>query len=89
MIEAELDIEPWGGHLGLRLPPAVARAARLRAGQRVRIGVEDGRVVITPYDGKRLTLADRLARFDPAEHGGEAMGCGPVGREASSAGAHG
>ncbi len=89
MIEAELDIEPRGGYLGLRLPPALARAARLRAGKRVRTTVEDGRVVITPYDGKRLTLADRLARFDPAEHGGEAMGCGPVGPGACSAGARG
>lgn len=89
MVETELDIEPWGDNLGVPLPAAVARAARLRASQRVRITVADGRVVITPYVGKRLARADRLALFDPAVRGGEAGAYGRVGREAPSAGAGG
>ncbi len=82
MTEAILDIKTWGNSLGVRLPAAVARAARLHADQRVRITVEDGRVVITPHGEKPPTLAERLARFDPALHGGEAMAVSPVGREA-------
>ena len=81
MIEAVLDIKPWGNNLGVRLPASVARAARLHADQRVRITVEDGRVIITPDGDKPPTLAERLARFDPALHGGEAMAVAPVGRE--------
>jgi antitoxin MazE len=80
---AELDIKQWGNSLGVRLPAAVARAARLALDQRVRISVEDGRVIIEPLRGKPLTLADRLARFDPAVHGGEVMASAPVGREAA------
>jgi antitoxin MazE len=30
-------------------------------------------VIITPVENARLTLEQRLARFDPARHGGEAM----------------
>ncbi len=82
MIEATLDIKLWGNSLGLRLPSSVARAAGLTVDQRVRISVEEGRIVITPQGRKPLTLSDRLALFDPAAHGGEAMAVAPVGREA-------
>ena len=82
MTEAILDIKPWGNNLGVRLPASVARAAHLKADQRVRITVEDGRVIITPHGDKPPTLAERLALFDPELHGGEAMATKPVGREA-------
>lgn len=81
MTEAILDIKPWGNNLGVRLPASVAREARLKADQRVRITVEDGRVIITPFGDKPPTLAERLASFDPAVHSGEAMAIVPVGRE--------
>lgn len=76
MAEAILNIKHWGSNLGVRLPDAVARAAHLSAEQRVRITVEDGRVIITPFETSLLSLlslADRLARFEPEHHGGEAM----------------
>jgi antitoxin MazE len=69
----ELDIKQWGNNLGVRLPAAIARAAHLRADQRVSIAVEDGRVVVTPMEDAPLTLEQRLARFDPLSHGGEGM----------------
>jgi antitoxin MazE len=73
MAAVELDIKQWGNNLGVRLPSAIARAAHLRADQRVSIAVEDGRVVVTPMEDAPLTLEQRLARFDPKSHGGEAM----------------
>jgi antitoxin MazE len=81
MAEAILDIKHWGNNLGVRLPAAVARAADLHADQRVRVTVEDGRVVIEPIRDELLTLEQRLARFDPARHGGEAMASDAVGAE--------
>jgi len=81
MSEALLDIKPWGNNLGVRIPAAVAREAKLRANQRVKVSVEDGRVIITPQADKALTLADRLALFDPALHAGEVMAAAPVGVE--------
>ncbi|MNQ60848.1 Antitoxin MazE [compost metagenome] len=73
MTETVLDIKHWGNNLGVRLPAAVARAAHLHADQRVRITVEGERVIITPLHDEPLTLEQRLARFDPERHGGEAM----------------
>lgn len=81
MAEALLDIKHWGNNLGVRLPAAVARAAKLHVDQRVRIEVEGGRVVITPLLDEPLSLEQRLARFDPARHGGEAMATGALGAE--------
>lgn len=81
MVEAILDIKHRGNNLSVRLPAAVAKAAHLHAGQRVRIGVEQGRVVITPVENEQLTLEERLARYDPARHGGEDRVTAPVGAE--------
>lgn len=80
-IEAVLDLKKWGNNLGVRLPVAVAKAAHLHVDQRVRVAVEEGRVVITPLEDAPLTLEQRLARFDPAKHTGEAMATEPLGAE--------
>jgi len=73
MAEAVLGIKKWGNGLGVRLPAAVAREARLHVDQRVRVAVEGDQVVITPVDDSRLTLGQRLAAYDPKRHGGERM----------------
>ena len=81
MPEAILDIKQWGNNLGVRLPAAVARAAHLRVNQRVRVAVENDRVVITPVTPTALTLEQMLASFDPDRHGGEVMAVTPLGAE--------
>lgn len=81
MAEAVLDIKHWGNNLGVRLPAAVAKAAHLHADQRVRIEVDQGRVIITPIAEAPLTLEQRLVRYDPTRHGGEAMASEAVGAE--------
>ena len=50
MTETTLDIKHWGNSLGVRLPAAVARAAKLHADQRVRMTVEYGKVIIEPVE---------------------------------------
>lgn len=81
MAVAILDIKQWGNNLGVRLPAAVAKAANLHADQRVRVAVEDGRVVITPEALAALTLEQRLALYDATRHGGEVMTATPIGAE--------
>ena len=81
MTETFLDIKHWGNTLGVRLPAAVARAARLQADQRVRISVEGERVIIERVQDTPLTLEQRLARFDPERHGGETLSTGRLGAE--------
>ncbi|MDO8413651.1 MAG: AbrB/MazE/SpoVT family DNA-binding domain-containing protein [Gallionellaceae bacterium] len=81
MTEAVLDIKQWGNNLGVRLPVAVARAAHLHVDQRVRVAVKGGQVIITPVTDVPLTLAQRLANFDPVRHGGEVIASQAVGVE--------
>ncbi len=79
--EAVLDIKKWGNSLGVRLPTAVARAAHLHADQRVRVVVKNGQVMIIALTDAPLSLEQRLALFDVARHGGEAMASAAVGVE--------
>lgn len=81
MAATELDIKYWGNSLGVRLPAAVARAARLHADQRVRVAVEGRRLVIEPVADAPMSLAQRLVRYDVARHGSEVMSTGRVGAE--------
>jgi antitoxin MazE len=79
---ATLAVQKWGNSLAVRIPAPVARSARLRAGQPVEVSVQDSNVLVRPLGEPRLTLAQKLAAFDPALHGGEHMPTVPVGREA-------
>lgn len=82
MAVVTLDIKQWGNSLGVRLPAAIAQEARLRLDQRVRMTVQNGQVIISPEPDGTPTLEQRLAKFDPARHGGEAMpGAGRLGAE--------
>lgn len=76
MAEAVLDLKYWGNNLGVRLPASVAKAAHLHADQRVRITVEGEHIIITPLRDQMPSLEQRLSRFDPQRHGGEAMPAG-------------
>ena len=80
MSEAILDIKHWGNNLGVRIPASVAKEAHLRADQRVRVNVENGKVIITPLENE-MTLKQRLACFDPVLHGGEVMKNRSMGNE--------
>lgn len=81
MTQAVLNIKRWGNNLGVRLPAAIAKQAGLHAEQKVRVSVQDGCVIIVSADDRATSLDERLARFDPARHGGEVMAAEPVGAE--------
>lgn len=76
----EGTVQKWGNGLAIRLTQRVARASGVREGTGVVITAEAGVLVVEAKD-RRLTLEERLARFDPERHGGEAMAFEPVGRE--------
>jgi antitoxin MazE len=78
---AALTVQQWGNSLAVRIPAAVARSARFKLGQPVVVSAEDSNVVIRSVGAPRLTLAQKLAAFDPVKHGGEAMPTHAVGNE--------
>jgi len=72
----------WGNSLGVRLPVAIARAARLCEDQDVELTVVDDGVLIRPVQ-RRLSLEQRLEAYVPmADEPTEAMAWDAVGVEA-------
>lgn len=78
---AALTVQKWGNSLAVRIPAAVARSARFRVGQPVEVSAQDSNVLVRPIGEAKLTLAQRLAAFDPALHSGEVMASRAVGDE--------
>ncbi len=79
--QAKLTIQQWGNSLAVRIPAAVARSAKFKVGQPVELTVEDFAVLVRPVGQPKLSLAQKLALFDPTLHGGQLMQTVPVGRE--------
>jgi antitoxin MazE len=81
---ATLTLQQWGNSLAVRIPLAVARSARFRVGQAVEVSAQDSTVLVRAIGAPKLSLAQKLAAFDPALHGGEAMATNLVGKEVAS-----
>ena len=62
-----LTVQKWGNSLAV--------------GQPVEVSVQDSGVLVTRAGEVQLTLAEKLALFDPALHGGEVIQAGPLGKE--------
>ena len=78
---ATLTVQQWGNSLAVRIPSAVARSAGFRLGQPVKVSAQESRVLVTAIGTPRLTLAQKLAAFDPGRHAGELMATIRVGNE--------
>ena len=78
---ATLTVQRWGNSLAVRIPAAVARSARIKVGQPVEVSAQDSNVLVRAIGDPKLTLAQKLAAFDPSVHGGEVMATRPVGNE--------
>ncbi|PFH10109.1 antitoxin MazE [Collimonas sp. PA-H2] len=78
---ATLTVQQWGNSLAVRIPAALARKVHFVAGQPVEMSTDDFGVVVHRKGSPKLTLEQRLAAYDPAKHGGEAMPSGRVGAE--------
>ena len=76
-----LTVQKWGNSLAVRIPSAVARSAGFKVGQPVEVSAQETGVLVSRAGETRLTLAQKLALFDPRIHGGEAMATSAIGRE--------
>ena len=80
---ANLTVQQWGNSLAVRIPASVARSVRFKVGQPVEVSVLDSNVLVRAIGERKLSLAQKLAAFDPDLHGGELMATRRVGREVS------
>ena len=78
---ATLTVQRWGNSLAVRIPAKVARSARFKVGQPVEVSAQDSNVLVRAIGEPKLSLAQRLAAFDPDRHAGEVMPTARVGRE--------
>ena len=73
-----------GGSVMLAVPPALLDALELRAGAKVSIGIEDGRLVVAKRARPRFALEELLAQCDENatdDEDGAWLEARPVGRE--------
>ena len=56
-----------GGSIMLAVPPALLDLLKLRAGARVNIGVEDGRLIVAPRARPGYSLDELLAQCDETD----------------------
>lgn len=61
-----------GGSLMVAIPKPILALARLDEGAEVGIGVEDGKVVLTPAQPGRIGLAARLAKCNRGKQASKA-----------------
>lgn len=78
---AALTIQQWGNSLAVRIPSAIARSAHFVVGQPVEISMNQTGLFVKPIGAPKLTLAQKLAIFDPAKHSGEVMATDRIGVE--------
>jgi len=78
---ATVTVQKWGNSLALRIPSSIAHSAHFYLGTPVKIALHKGRVTIKTTGKKKLTLEEKLALFDPSQHGGEVMATNRIGRE--------
>ena len=78
---ADMKIEQWGNGLAIRIPSELARSAHFTLGQPIELSLQESGVLMTSTGAPKLSLAQKLALFDPEKHGGEVMATEPVGVE--------
>jgi len=78
---ATLRLQQWGNSLAVRIPSSIARSVSFAVGQPVELSVSEAGVLVKAVGKPKLTLAQKLAAFDPVRHGGEAMATGRLGKE--------
>jgi antitoxin ChpS len=59
------NLRKVGGSIMLAVPPALLDVLRLRAGAKVGLAVQNGRLVVEPRQRPRYTLDELLAQCDP------------------------
>ena len=79
------NLRKVGGSVMLAVPPALLDVLELRSGARVDIGIENGRLIITPRIRPSYTLDELLAQCDAAVPGDDEdrvwLDAGPMGKE--------
>ncbi|MGO9465214.1 MAG: antitoxin [Isosphaeraceae bacterium] len=79
------NLRKVGGSVMVAVPPALLAILNLRAGAKVGLAVQGGRLVVEPQERPRYTLDELLAQCNPkaprSKEDREWLETGPVGSE--------
>jgi len=64
----EISISKWGNSQGLRIPKETIKALGLNIGDKVKIFIENNRVIIEPIKKKKVYNIDELISKIPDNH---------------------
>lgn len=78
---ATLTVQQWGNSLAVRIPASIARSAHFQLGTTVEIALQEVGIAVRPLGQRKLTLDERLEKFDSKKHGGEFQSSGRIGTE--------
>ena len=82
-----MTIKKWGNSLATRIPKAIVESINLRLDQEVDIEAVNGKIIITPIEGKKeYKLEDLLSQCKPGsmkldDEDKEWLNAEPVGKE--------
>lgn len=74
-------VQKWGNSLAVRIPIDIARSAAFELGTPVEVTLEKTGISFKSIGKPKLTLSERLKKFNPKKHGKEIMVSIPVGLE--------
>ena len=74
-------MQRWGNSLAIRIPKSFAAETSLEPGSEVELGLEDGRLVITPVGDAGYSLDELLSKVTAANLHGEVETGPAVGTE--------
>jgi len=77
----EAVLKKWGNSVGVRLPSALLKEARLHENQRVEVLAKKGAIVIKPSNARRYRLTELLTGITPKNRHASIEFGRPVGGE--------
>ncbi|CAA6827024.1 MAG: Transcriptional regulator/antitoxin MazE [uncultured Sulfurovum sp.] len=81
-MRSEVLISKWGNSQGLRIPKSIIDALQINIGDKVRVFIENNRVVIEPVKKKKVYNIDELIADIPVDYvKREELLTKPMGRE--------
>lgn len=64
----EVSISKWGNSQGLRIPKEIIESLKIKVGDKVRIFIENNRVIIEPIHKKKEYSIDELVAKIPDDY---------------------
>lgn len=64
----EVSISKWGNSQGLRIPKEIIESLKIQVGDKVRVFIENNRVVIEPIQKKKEYSIDELVAKIPDDY---------------------